>query len=106
MRLAALHHTDRAGELAAFQAAVSSATELVLGRSPNNTTRAEVVGELATGFQKVEGHHLKLERHVAGICDLLLRPPLGRAWLVDHLDETTRLLREELTTRWEAEAEF
>jgi hypothetical protein len=50
MRLAALRHTEMAGELAVLWAAVSSATESVLGRSPNNTFRLEVVGELAIEF--------------------------------------------------------
>jgi hypothetical protein len=53
--------------------------ESVLGRSPNNTTRAEVVGELAAKFQKVEGCRLKLKWHAARICDLLLGPPPSRA---------------------------
>jgi hypothetical protein len=42
------------GELAASQVAVSSASESELGRSPRDTFRAEVVGELAAEFQKVE----------------------------------------------------
>jgi hypothetical protein len=50
MRLAALRHTEMAGELAVLWAAVSSTTESVLGRSPNNTFRLEVVGELAVEF--------------------------------------------------------
>jgi hypothetical protein len=50
MWLAALHHTEMAREFAVLRAAVSSATELVLGRSPNDTFRVEVVGELATKF--------------------------------------------------------
>jgi hypothetical protein len=50
MRLAALRHTEMAGELAVLWAAVSSATESVLGRSPNNTFRLEVVGELVVEF--------------------------------------------------------
>jgi hypothetical protein len=50
MRLAALRHTEMAGELTAFQAVVSSATELVLRRSPDDTSHVEVVGEMATKF--------------------------------------------------------
>jgi hypothetical protein len=34
MRVAALHHTKMVGELATLRAVVSSAAELVLGRSP------------------------------------------------------------------------
>jgi hypothetical protein len=39
MRLVALRHTEMAGELAAFRAAVSSIAESVLGRSPSDTSR-------------------------------------------------------------------
>jgi hypothetical protein len=38
MRVAALHHIEMAGELTALQAGVSSISELVLGRSPNETS--------------------------------------------------------------------
>jgi hypothetical protein len=106
MRLAALRHTEVAGELAAFWAAVSSAAVSVLGRSPGNTSRVEVVGELVTEFQKVEGRRSKLEWPTARIYDLLLRPPPGRAWLAGRLDEATGQLRVELVMRQEAEAEL
>jgi hypothetical protein len=76
-----------AEELAAFQVAVSSATESVLGRSHSNTIRVEVVNELVAEFQKMEMCHLKLERSTAQICDLLHGPPPGWAWLADRLDE-------------------
>jgi hypothetical protein len=54
LRTEVLHHTDMVGELTASQVAVSSASESELGRSPRDTFRAEVVGELAAEFQKVE----------------------------------------------------
>jgi hypothetical protein len=73
-------------------------TELMLACSPGNTAHAEVVGELTTEFQKVEGHHLKLELPTVRICDLLLGPLLGRAWLADHLDGAAKQLRGELAT--------
>jgi hypothetical protein len=66
-----------AGELAAFWAVVSSATESVLGPSPSNTAHAEVVGELADEFQKEVGRCSRLKRPAARICDLLLVPPPG-----------------------------
>jgi hypothetical protein len=93
------------GEHATFHAVVSSAAESVLGCSPSNTTCAVVVGKLAAMFQKVEGHHSKLERPATRICNLLLGPPPGRAWLADHLHEATGQLREELSVRREAEVE-
>jgi hypothetical protein len=89
MQLVALHHTEMAGELAAFQATVSSAAESVLGRLPSNTMCMEVVGDLVAECQKVEGHRSKFERPTAGICDLLLGPPPGQAWLGDRLDEAS-----------------
>jgi hypothetical protein len=46
---------------------------------PRNTACVEVVGELAAELQKVDGHHSKLKRLAARICDLLLRPPPGQA---------------------------
>jgi hypothetical protein len=48
MRLAALHHTEMAEKPIVLRVAVSSITELMLERSPSDTFRVEVVGELAT----------------------------------------------------------
>jgi hypothetical protein len=106
LRLAALHHTEVARELAVFWAAVSSTGESVLGRSPSNNARAEVVGELVIEFQKVEELRSKLQWPTARMCNLLLRPPPGRAWLADRLDEAEWQLRVELVARWEAKAEL
>jgi hypothetical protein len=50
MCIATLCHSKMAGELATLQAAVSIATESVLGHSPSNTFRGEVVSELAAEF--------------------------------------------------------
>jgi hypothetical protein len=52
MRLAALRHTEMVGVVAVLRAAMSTATESVLGCSPNNTFRMEVVDELPAEFQK------------------------------------------------------
>jgi hypothetical protein len=38
-----------------FWELVTSAAELMLGCSPSDTSRTELVGELVTEFQKVEG---------------------------------------------------
>jgi hypothetical protein len=102
----ALRHTEVARELAAFWAAVSSVGESVLGRSPSNTARAEVVGELVIEFQKVEERGSKLEWPTARMCNLLLRPPSGWAWLADRLDEAEWQLRVELAARQEAKVEL
>jgi hypothetical protein len=49
------------GEAIVFQVVLSCATESVLVRSPSDTSRVEVVGELATEFEKVEDWHSRLE---------------------------------------------
>jgi hypothetical protein len=50
MQAAAIHHIEMARELATLRAAVTSAAELVLGRSPNETFRVEIVDELVAQF--------------------------------------------------------
>jgi hypothetical protein len=67
MRLAALYHTEMAGELAALRAVVSSTVELMLGRSPGDTFHVEVMGELATEFQKMEDQRLPPGRPTARV---------------------------------------
>jgi hypothetical protein len=61
MGIAALHHTEMAGELAMLWAAVTSSTESVLGRSPSYTFRVEVVSEPTTRFQKAKDQCSRLE---------------------------------------------
>jgi hypothetical protein len=106
MRLAALSHTEMAGELAMLQTAMSSAVESRLGRSPSNTFHVEVMHELATEFQKMEDRRSWLERPTVTICVLLLGPWTGQARLADHLDEDAGQLRVELAIGWEADAEL
>jgi hypothetical protein len=50
MWIATLHHTKMAGELAMLQAAVSSTMEPMLGCSPDETFRMEVVDKLVAEF--------------------------------------------------------
>jgi hypothetical protein len=50
MRLVALHHTELDGEIAVLRAVMSSATESVLGHSPNEIFQVEVVDELVAEF--------------------------------------------------------
>jgi hypothetical protein len=106
MRLVARLHTKLAKELATLRATVSSTTELVLGRSPDDAFRVEVVGELAVEFQKIEDWHSQLERPTARICDWLLGPLPDRARLANRLDEVVRWLRVELAAWWEADLEL
>jgi hypothetical protein len=61
MRLVTLRHTEMAGELSALHAAVFSAMELVLGRSPDEIFQVEVI----VMFQSKEGliytpHHVPM----------------------------------------------
>jgi hypothetical protein len=50
MQATTLCHTEMAGELTALRAAIYSTVELVLGCSPSETSRAEVVNELVAKF--------------------------------------------------------
>jgi hypothetical protein len=79
MSLAALRHTEMVREFATLWAVVSYAVELVLGNLPDDAFHVEVVGELATDFQKMEDQCSSLERQAARICSLLLGPPPNRA---------------------------
>jgi hypothetical protein len=61
MRLAALLHTKMAKELAMLRVMVFSTMESVHGRSPNDAFCVELVGELATEFQKIKDQRSRLE---------------------------------------------
>jgi hypothetical protein len=50
MQAPALHHTEMVRELTTLLVAVSSTMELVLGRSPGETSRVEVENELVAKF--------------------------------------------------------
>jgi hypothetical protein len=106
MQIAALCHTKLARELTAFQVALSSTVELALGRSPDETFRVDVVGELVAEFWKLEEWRSHLEEPSARICDLLLGPPTSQVRLVDRLEEAARLLSVELAARREADTEL
>jgi hypothetical protein len=54
MQASALHHTGVVGELTVLRVAMSSTVELVLGRSPGQTSRVEVVSKLTAKFRKLE----------------------------------------------------
>jgi hypothetical protein len=65
MQVAAFCHIELVVELNALQAEMSFATELVLGRSPNEPFQVEIMKELCSW----------LERPGARICTLLLGLP-------------------------------
>jgi hypothetical protein len=98
MWVAILCHTEMVGELVALWAVVSSTMEFTLGCSPDETLQVEVVGELVAKFQKVEEQHSRLEQPGMRICDLLVWPPTGQAWMGIHLDEVAGQLRVERAT--------
>jgi hypothetical protein len=79
MWAAALHHAGVIEELVVLRAAVSSATELVLGRSPNETSQVEVMNELTTNFWRLEELCSWLEGPSMRICGLLLGQPPSQA---------------------------
>jgi hypothetical protein len=55
MRAAALNRAEVVRELTALRSTVSSVVELVLGLSPNETSRVEFMNELTAIFLEVGG---------------------------------------------------
>jgi hypothetical protein len=49
----------------------------MVGCSPNEDFRVEVVDELLIEFQERVEWHLRLETSGMRICDMILRPPSG-----------------------------
>jgi hypothetical protein len=98
MRAASLHHTKMAGELTALRAAVSSAVELVLGRSPSETSWVEFINKLVAKFWRREELCSWHEGPGVRICNLLLGPPPSQARWVDHLARAAGWLETELLT--------
>jgi hypothetical protein len=95
---ATLRHIEMIGELAMLRAAVTSAKELVLWHSLNETFWVEIADELVANFQRLEELCSWLERPSVRIYDLLLRPSLDQARWADHLDEAAIRLEVELAT--------
>jgi hypothetical protein len=101
MRAAAIRHIEMAGVLAILRVVVTSTVALVLGCSPDETFRVEIMDEVVAQFQKLEELCLGRERPDTRICDLLQGPPPDQARWADRLDEAVRWLEAELTAwRW------
>jgi hypothetical protein len=101
MRAAAIRHIEMAGVLAILRVVVTSTVALVLGCSPDETFRVEIMDEVVAQFQKLEELCLGRERPGTRICDLLQGPPPDQARWADRLDEAVRRLEAELTAwRW------
>jgi hypothetical protein len=98
MQIAALHHTKMAQEYATLWVAVSSTTECVLRRSPNEALRVEVVDELGNEFRRQEERCSCVERPGVRICDLILGPPSSWAWLADRWEVVVEWLRAKQAT--------
>jgi hypothetical protein len=69
-----LFTTPRWPKLSALQTAVYSVVEFMLGCSPDETFRVEVVDEMVAEFWKPEERCSRLEWPGMRICDLLLGP--------------------------------
>jgi hypothetical protein len=106
MQIGALRHAQMIKELLMLQVVISSATEIVLRRLPTKTLRVEVVDELVAEFWKQEKRWSRLERHGTSVCDPILGPPFGRAWLADRLKEATRLLVAKQAAQWEMDTDL
>jgi hypothetical protein len=81
-----LRHAMVIRELAARQAVVTSAMERVLRRSPDETSRVDVMNELTAKIQKLEELCSWLKGLGVRIYDLLLGPLPGQAQWADHLE--------------------
>jgi hypothetical protein len=64
------------------------------------------VDELVAEFWKQEKRWSCLERHGTSVCDLILGPPFGRAWLADRLKEVARLLGAKQAAQWEMDTDL
>jgi hypothetical protein len=103
---AALHHTKMVVELTALRATVSSTVELVLGRSPNETSWVEITNELVAKFWRREELLSRLEGTIAKVCELHLGTPPSQASWAYHLAEAVGRLEAELTTRRQVDDEL
>jgi hypothetical protein len=78
---------------------VSSTTEFVLGRSPNETFWVEIVDELIAKFWRQEEWRSCFERPGARVYDLILGPPSNWARLMNQMEEATDRLGTEQAAR-------
>jgi hypothetical protein len=93
-------------ELTALRATVSSTVELVLGRSPNETSWVEITNELVAKFWRREELLSRLEGTIAKVCELHLGTPPSQASWAYHLAEAVGRLEAELTTRRQVDDEL
>jgi hypothetical protein len=87
MRFAAACHTEMAMQLAVLRAAVSSATQPVLGRLPTEAFQADVMGVMLAHFWEQVERCLRLENSSSRVCNLTLGPAHDRVQLTICLEE-------------------
>jgi hypothetical protein len=106
MKIAALYNTKMVEQLAALQAAVSSATQFVLECSPTMALQVDVLDELVTEFRKQEERRSCIKQSGMMVCNLILGSPTSRVWLAKRLDETIGQLGVEQAARWDADTKL
>jgi hypothetical protein len=89
MCFAAAQHTKVATRLTVLWAAVSLATQSILGRLSIDASQVGVVGEMVVRFRERVEWCSCLEAASFEVCDLVLRPVDGQAHRVTHLEEAT-----------------
>jgi hypothetical protein len=92
MRATTLRHAVVVRELTALWVALSSVAEHMLERSPDETSRVEVMNKLAAKFWRLEELCSRPEGPGKRIYNLLLRPPPGQARWANCLEEAVRRL--------------
>jgi hypothetical protein len=93
MHFAVFRHTEVATRLSALWAAVSLASQSILGRLPVDVSQPGVVGEMVTKFRERAEWCSCLETSGSEVCDLVLGLTDGRVHLVAHLEEASRGLQ-------------
>jgi hypothetical protein len=99
-------HTEMTGELIVLWSVVSSAVELVLGRSPGETSQVEVMNELIAKFYRWEELCSRLEGLGMKICALLVGLSTSQAKWDDHLGEATKRLEVGIAEHHQVDAEL
>jgi hypothetical protein len=93
MQFATARHTEVVIQLSTLWAAVSLATQSILGHLLVDVSQAGVVGEMATSFQEWAEWCSHLETSGSRVCDLVLGPTDGQAHLVACREKAARQLQ-------------
>jgi hypothetical protein len=82
-----------AGQFATLQVLVSFTAQSMLGRSPTEAFRLDVLEEMLTEFQEQAEQRHRLKSSGIRICDLILELPSGQVRLANRVDEVLRRLQ-------------